>query len=138
MAKAPDQRYGLIVIDAFSSDAIPVHLLTREALAVYLSKLTDDGMLLFHISNRYVDLKPVLGDLAGDAGLSCQAQDDIAVSPALEKEGKTASQCVVMTRRASSRLSPVVWGAVRPRPGVRVWTDDYCDLVGALRFKALE
>src|SRR5262249_6430758 len=60
---------GLIVLDAFSSDAIPVHLLTREALALYLSKLADGGLLVFHISNRYLDLEPVLADLANAAKL---------------------------------------------------------------------
>src|SRR5262249_58801214 len=68
LADAPPRHYGLIVIDAFSSDAIPQHLLTREALRLYLSKLAPDGLLAFHISNRYMDLQPILGDLAGDAG----------------------------------------------------------------------
>jgi hypothetical protein len=60
IAKAPDASYGLIVVDAFSSDSIPVHLLTREALDLYLHKLRDDGVVAFHISNRYFDLRPVL------------------------------------------------------------------------------
>lgn len=60
IAKAPDKSFGLIVLDAFSSDSIPVHLLTREALGLYLSKLRDDGVIAFHISNRYFDLRPVL------------------------------------------------------------------------------
>ena len=66
---APDGGYGLIVLDAFSSDAIPMHLLTREALRLYRDKLADGGLIAFHISNRYLDLAPVLGALARDAGL---------------------------------------------------------------------
>ena len=58
------EKYGLIVVDAFSSDAIPIHLITLEALDDFLAKLTDDGVLCFHISNRYLDLKPVLYNLA--------------------------------------------------------------------------
>lgn len=60
IADAPDKSFGLIVLDAFSSDSIPVHLLTREALELYLKKLRDDGVVAFHISNRYFDLRPVL------------------------------------------------------------------------------
>lgn len=60
------EKYGMIVVDAFSSDAIPIHLMTKEALKVYLDKLTPDGLLVFHISNRYLDLSPVLYNLAED------------------------------------------------------------------------
>jgi spermidine synthase len=69
MARQPDQRYGLIVLDAFSSDAVPVHLLTKEALVLYLQKLQPEGVLAFNISNRYLDMLPVLKALATDAGL---------------------------------------------------------------------
>src|SRR5207247_1962837 len=58
LANEPDRKYGLIVLDAFSSDAIPVHLLTREALQLYFAKLEDDGILALHVSNRYLDLHP--------------------------------------------------------------------------------
>src|SRR5207245_11631356 len=61
--------YDIIVVDCFSSDSIPVYLLTREALALYLQKLAPGGVLAFHISNRYLDLQPVLSALAADAGL---------------------------------------------------------------------
>ena len=57
-----------------------------------------------------------------------------SIAIAQEQEGKSASQCVAMTRWETSRLSNIVWGHLRPRPGVAVWTDDYCNLVGALRF----
>ena len=73
---APDGGYGLIVLDAFSSDAIPMHLLTREALRLYRDKLADGGLIAFHISNRYLDLAPVLGALARDAGLVDRVRRD--------------------------------------------------------------
>ena len=60
---APEQGFGLIILDAFSSDAIPMHLLTREALALYRRKLAADGIIVFHISNRFLDLEPVIGAL---------------------------------------------------------------------------
>ena len=88
LAKAPDHQYDLIVLDAFSSDAIPVHLITREALKLYLSKLADHGILAFHISNRYLNLKPVLGDLARDANLACLVQEDLKLDEAEKKAKK--------------------------------------------------
>ena len=69
LAREPDGTHDLIILDAFSSDAIPVHLLTREALDLYFRKLSPHGVLAFHISNRYFDLRPVLSRLARDAQL---------------------------------------------------------------------
>lgn len=100
------EKYGFILVDAFSSDAIPIHLMTQEALKVYLSKLTEDGVICFHISNRYLDLEPVLYNLA-------QAQNPklYAVSKSDTKEtdphstgllGKTSSTWVVLSRSKES------------------------------------
>src|ERR671915_517060 len=76
LAEAPDEEYGIIVADAFSSDAIPVHLVTREATDLYFDKLQENGVLVHHISNRHLDLEPVVGDLARDRGLVCYSQYD--------------------------------------------------------------
>src|SRR5262249_24895268 len=70
LGEAPRGAYRLFVVDAFSSDAIPVHLLTREAIERYFDKLTPDGVLLVHVSNRYLQLAPVLGNIAHALGLS--------------------------------------------------------------------
>src|SRR6185436_21060154 len=64
-----DSHYNLIVVDAFSSDSIPIHLLTREAVAGYLKKLTQDGVIALHLSNRYMDLEPVVANLSKELGL---------------------------------------------------------------------
>src|SRR5262249_3118724 len=128
LAKAPEKHYGAIVIDAFTSDAIPIHLLTREALAVYCSRLADNGVLLFHISNRNIDLAPVLGDLAGDAGLLAQVRHDL--NPVDPASGKSPSQWLLITPCKTSLMPGIAWDMLRPRPGVRVWTDDYSNLVG--------
>lgn len=93
----PAERYALLVIDAFSSDAIPIHLLTREALKIYLDNLADDGLIAFHISNRYLDLEPVLGNLAKDLGLVGFIQTDTEGGV----PGKAASNWVVLARRES-------------------------------------
>ena len=86
----------MIILDAFSSDAIPIHLVTREAMSLYLSKLKPDGILVFHISNRYLDLKPVLGNLARDAGLVALSNLDRELSDEDRKNKKMLSAWVVM------------------------------------------
>jgi hypothetical protein len=89
------EKYSLIVVDAFSSDAIPIHLITREALKVYLDKLTEAGLLAFHVSNRYLDLRPVLANLAQEAGLvGVYESDDQEQYP-----GKSTSTWVVLARK---------------------------------------
>jgi hypothetical protein len=89
------EKLALLVVDAFSSDAIPIHLINREALAIFLANLADDGLLAFHISNRYLDLEPVLGNLAADAGLVGFVQHDWES----EIPGKTASSWVILARQ---------------------------------------
>jgi SAM-dependent methyltransferase len=94
---ADKDKFALLVVDAFSSDAIPMHLLTREALAIYLDNLADDGLLVFHISNRYLDLEPVLGNLAAAMGLAGFIQTDWDC----DLPGKTDSNWVVLARQES-------------------------------------
>ncbi len=138
LAKAPDQHYDLIVLDAFSSDAIPVHLLTREALRLQLSKLAHGGILAFHISSRHLDLRPVLGDLAQDAGLVCLLQLDSNVTEADRKSGKTESLWAAMARKEED-LGVLAedrrWNKCPMRPGARVWTDDFSDILGVIQWK---
>jgi hypothetical protein len=81
-------RFDLLVLDAYSSDAIPVHLMTREAVALYIQKLAPDGVLAFHISNRHLDLEPMLGNLLREAGLVALAQTDARISTRESEEGK--------------------------------------------------
>jgi len=97
------EKYGIIVVDAFSSDAIPIHLITREALQVYLDKLTEDGLLAFHISNRYLDLRPVLANLAKDSPDKLAAvyqADDREHDNSRIFPGKSNSTWVVLARKS--------------------------------------
>ncbi len=133
LLRAPKQAYGLIVLDAYSSDAIPVHLITREALRLYLDKLAPRGLLAFHISNLHLDLKPVLARLASDGGLFCRVQSDTNLSPAEKAGGKRASQWLVMAR-ATEDLARLAadprWEACpveASKPAV--WTDDYSSIL---------
>ena len=135
---ATPHGYGMIILDAFSGDSIPTHLLTREALALYLTKLAPNGVLAFHISNRYLDLHDVLGNLAQDAGLFCLANDDRVITEAETREGKFASWWVVMAHAADDlqvlRSDPR-WRELPASPDSRVWTDDFSNIVSILRFK---
>jgi spermidine synthase len=137
LANAPDHSYDLIVLDAFSSDAIPIHLLTREALKLYLSKLSESGVMVFHISNRYLDLKPILGNLASDMNLVCLAQDDMELSEAEKKAKKAPSTWVVMARRSPdlNRLAADRrWKVLSSTPGARLWTDDFSNIVSVFKW----
>lgn len=98
LGRSQDPPYGLIAVDAFSSDAIPVHLITREALQLYMNKLADDGIVAFHISNRHLNLEPVLVNLAREDGLQVlelsDRKDDLL--------GKSASTWVFLARHMSA------------------------------------
>jgi len=132
------RRYDLIVLDAYSSDAIPVHLLTREALGLYLDRLAPAGVLAFHISNQHLDLEPVLADLARDAGLVALLQVDTHVTPAERAGGKLPSRWAVMARRPAdlgALTSDARWAPPRASADGRVWTDDFSSVLGGLRWR---
>lgn len=124
----PDRRFGMLIVDVFGGDAIPVHLLTREAIQLYLSKLAAHGIVAIHISNRYLHLQKVVGNLAGDTGLVALLQDDTTVP----SEGKVPSTWVVMARSAAdlgTLTSDPRWIPLKGDPSARVWTDDYSSVL---------
>lgn len=145
---AADGKYDLFVLDAFSSDAIPMHLLSREALALYETKLAPNGVMAFHISNRTLDLLPILARLAEDAGLAGRYQNYIMPHVGYEDDYKVGSQWVVLGRSeedlaflgSSSDLPKAEdaqgtgWRDLAAQPKGRLWTDDFSDILGALRW----
>jgi hypothetical protein len=133
----PDGRFGMLVIDAFSSDAIPLHLLTREALQLYLRKLAPDGVLAFHVSNRYLKLEDVLADLARDAGLHCYSRNDLNLDDDERAEGKSPSQWVVLVRQPEhfGALRTRMWDRLPGREGVTVWTDQFSNLLTIFKWE---
>jgi hypothetical protein len=136
LAKVPDQSYDLIVIDAFGGDAVPVHLLTREAIELYLSKLRPDGVLLFNISNKYVDIGSVLAGEAGAMSLVSFVRTDIDVTPAQAALGKVESAWLVISRDEGNLMSlPNEPGWQQQSAGAQtpVWTDDFSDLLTVMR-----
>jgi hypothetical protein len=135
LTSAPTHQYGLIVFDAFSSDAVPTHLINREAIKLYLNKLAHGGLMVFNISNRYLDLEPVLAQIAQDQGLVALMQKH-SVTGEEQDAYYLNSVWVVMTRRQEDlgRLAKnEAWQPVRGKPGARLWTDDFSDVFGALR-----
>lgn len=135
----PDATFDLIILDAFNSDAIPVHLVTREALALYLRKLAPGGMIAFHISNRYVDLAPVLTALALDARLPGVVGEEVSLSAAEREAQFTPSRWVVLGALARD-LAPLArrpeWQVLSSSSTARLWTDDYSDVLGVFRWEA--
>jgi spermidine synthase len=137
LREAPSQSYGIILVDAFSSDAIPVHLLTREALEIYMDKLLPHGLLAIHISNRHLDLEPVLGNLARDLRLMTARETDGDDSTQL----KAGSEWVVMARSEEDfeELKAIDrrWQPARMDSTVGVWTDDFHNLLSVVDWKSV-
>jgi len=132
LVRAANRSYGLIVADAFSSDAPPVHLLTREALALYRSKLRERGILAFNLTNNFLDLEPVLGSLARDAGLACIAQEDRLSGNDGTPQTDPSDWVLMATHEQDLRaVSDRGWHGCRHSQGA-VWTDDFSNLLRAL------
>lgn len=136
LGKAPDGHYGLILLDAYSSDSIPVHLLTREAMQLYLSKLAPGGRIALHISNLHMDLRPVVAGLGRDAGLACVFREDDVTAEEMA-EGRASSRWVVMAR-SGAELGPAGRSRRWQGPGAdeehKLWTDDYSSVLPLLDF----
>lgn len=130
---APDHAFALIVIDAFSSDAVPVHLLTREAIRLYRSKLAGDGMIAVNLTNGYLDLAPVIAAGAAAEGLRCRIRYDTQLTKAETASGKQPSIWAVLARSEGdfgAIASDPRWQARRAR--VKAWTDDRADVISHL------
>jgi len=129
LREAPAGKYGLFVMDAFSSDSVPAHLLTTEAMDLYLHKLSNDGMFAFHISNRYLNLEPLLSGLSKRAGLSAYIRRD----PEKGMNGKYPSVWVVMARNDAA-LGAIPGDSRWTRlQGDIVWTDDFSNILSLLK-----
>lgn len=128
LEREPPQNYDILAVDAFSSDAIPVHLLTKEAFALYFRHLKPGGVLCVHISNRYLDLQPVVAGLTKalgkEARLVADTEDD--------SNDISASEWVLVTARrdlfTKKRFTHDSVTQVKTRPGLPLWTDDYSNL----------
>jgi hypothetical protein len=128
LEREPPQEFDLLVMDAFSGDAIPTHLLTREAMERYLAHLKPGGVIAFHISNLHFDLQPVIAALADAFGMSFRTIDD----EGLTRGGDRSSRWVLLTKDATLFTEPELAAPeVRDRRRI-LWTDDFNNLMGVL------
>jgi hypothetical protein len=132
LAGESPQHFDVLVVDAFSGDAIPIHLLTTEALALYRRHLTPDGVLAFHISNRHVDLAPAIALVANSAGMQARRVS----TDSTHEPGEYTSTWMLVTSSPTFFTQPELAAArpPSPKPGLRVWTDDYSALLPLLRW----
>ena len=133
LAHEAPQNFNVLVVDAFSGDAIPLHLLTAEALALYRRNLAPGGILAFHISNQHVDLEPAIALLAQSAGMKAMRVSSLSN----EDRGEFPAYWVLVSSNAEFFAQPQVAAAAQPpvlKPGLRLWTDDYSSLSPLLRW----
>jgi hypothetical protein len=136
LSKATDGIYDLIILDAFSSDSIPVHLLTSEAVALYKSKIKASGILVFHISNRFINLKPVLAKHAEAFGMKAVSKYDQNLSTESEKDRLPSDYGVMGTNdsKVIDRLQENGgWKDLAVDPTVAPWTDKYSNIIDVLK-----
>jgi len=134
LEREPDQNFDLLAMDAFSGDSVPVHLITREAFRTYLRHLKPGGVLALNISNKYLDLAPVVERAAAAFGkvavlVDYEAEED-------DPECFSSSWALVMDKATWERLRPKLGEDARliePRPRFRPWTDDYSSLFAVLK-----
>ena len=135
LGRSRPQQFGLIILDAFSSDAIPVHLLTREALSLYRSRLAPHGIIALHISNLHLSLSPVLGRLAADQGLIALWQREPATAGSLT-DGKFPSEWMVIAQDRADLGTlggDPRWQPPIVAPATPLWTDDFSNILSVLR-----
>jgi SAM-dependent methyltransferase len=138
LEREPAQQFDMLAVDAFSGDSIPMHLLTREAMATYVRHLRPDGALVFQATNRYVDIAPVLERLAAEFGFYAAMISDAPDNDrsATHDYWISSTDQIVLTSNQALLSADVMRGAVRPlarRPDFRVWTDDYYNLLRVLK-----
>ncbi len=137
LARANDREFHLLVLDAYSSDAIPMHLATREALALYASKLKSGGVMVFHLSNQHLNLVPILAATAASLGLVSYERHDQSVSEREALEGKEPSRWMVMAN-STDVLEPLLagngWWPASFDSGTPVWTDESNSILDAMEW----
>ena len=131
-AREPDGLYDMIIVDAYSSDAIPIHLATREAMKIYKDKLAPQGVVVMHVSNRHLELESVVVGIADANDLKSWVYDEDSNR---DNEYIFATDVVVCARDEADvgkLASSDKWEQTDPTWGQRVWTDDYSNILGAV------
>jgi hypothetical protein len=134
LAREPDGQYDLIIIDAYSSDSIPIHLATREAMAVYKAKLAPHGVIAMHVSNHHLELASVVTGIAAANGLKTWFYDGAEDDD--DDDAYIFSSAVVVAAARAEDTGELAddksWKLTEPDPQQRVWTDDYSNILGAI------
>jgi hypothetical protein len=135
LAHEPDRHYDLMIIDAYSSDSIPIHLATREAMAIYKAKIADDGVVVMHLSNRHLELTSVVAGIAAANGLRTWVIDD-GKEDDKDDDAYIFTSTVTISAVERGHIGQLAededWQLTEPDETQRVWTDDYSNIVGAL------
>ena len=134
LAAGTPQKFDVLAIDAFSSDSIPAHLITREAIRLYMQQLAPGGVLAVHISNRFLDLKPVLANIAAAEGLQVRLVSDHPAEPA----SMTDWVLLAATAEPFKAEALAVAEPIEPTPGFSLWTDQFNNLLDVLKSSPLE
>jgi hypothetical protein len=139
LAEEPAGHFDLLAVDAFSSDAIPLHLLTREAFDTYIRTLAPDGLLLVHISNRFLDLEPVVAAIAADTGLAARI---LTYQPSLEERSDSYNSSIwIVLARREARIQQFIaqtpaetqWLPLRRDAEVPPWKDSFASILPVLK-----
>ncbi|MGI4876945.1 MAG: spermidine synthase [Janthinobacterium lividum] len=141
LAREPAASADMLAVDAFSSDSIPLHLMTAEAFRIYSRVLSSDGVLLVHISNRYLDLEPVVAVIARSEGCTARIRHYVPTTVNQPGRADTKSNWIALTRTptrmqqviAATGDAPAEWETLRDRPGAPPWTDDFASILPALK-----
>jgi hypothetical protein len=138
LRRAPRAIFGMLVLDAFDSDTIPTHLVTREAVQLYLERLSPGGLLLFHLSNRYLDLKPLLASLARDLDLAGLVRTETIAGEGGDDGVPSAKTTWAVLARRPQDIAPLIaderWESLPPPMPGPAWSDDYCNLVALFKW----
>jgi len=134
LASEPPQHFDVLVVDAFTGDAIPLHLLTCEALALYRRNLAPGGIIAYHVSNQHVDLEPAIALLAQNAGMTARS----LTTPPHPELGEYTARWVLVTDNPTFFSTPEIVDSAPSlpvfRPGLRLWTDDFSSLLPLLQW----
>ncbi|HEY4955926.1 MAG TPA: fused MFS/spermidine synthase [Gemmatimonadaceae bacterium] len=132
LRKQGEARYDILALDAFSSDAIPVHLLTREAFQIYFRLLAPGGVIAVHISNQHLDIEPVVAAIANDIGAVARVRRDTLISESDQADGRSQAAWVILGRSVDdlgALAGDERWRALRRRTDVVAWTDDFSNII---------
>jgi hypothetical protein len=139
LAKQPDKRYSLLVLDAFTSDAVPLHLLTREALQMYMGKMVPDvGILAFDISNRHLNLAPFIARAAKEHGWLSYS---MVYQPTKDLPYEFGSEWVIVVPPSSLWMEKLLLAGLKPietTEATPLWSDDYSNILPAIKWSNIK